>query len=131
MNGTTEFQRKIAALSAAGEHHPPEAYEFVSDSVRETVVRLGEVRHVTAAELLNVFKARLTESFGPMAPAVLREWRIADASDVGRIVYELIGIQLLSASPDDRESDFDIPFDLTDPPPAATAENSWKGPKID
>ncbi len=131
MSQTTEIQLKIAALTARNGRYPSAAYEFVGDAVREAVRRLDRPRHVTAAELLAVFKAYAYECFGPMTPVVLEEWQVRRPIDVGRMVYELIDIQLLSAAPEDRESDFDIEFNLTDPPAAAAPSSVWKAPKID
>jgi len=131
MDEATRNHRKIAALAAAYGCYPAAAYEFVCDTVREAVARLGEVRHISAAELLEFFHLYLKESFGPMAPAVLDEWHIHAASDVGAIVYQLISIRLLSAAPEDRESDFAIPFELLDRGGGPETPHSWKGPKID
>ena len=132
MDDSTKNSRKIKALASACGRYPAAAYEFVCDTVGEAVVRQGEARHISAAELLAFFRTYLKENFGPMAPAVLDEWNIRAAADVGAIVYQLISIRLLSAAPEDRESDFAVPFDLLDrsgaePEPAS----SWKGPKID
>ena len=133
MDDSTKNRRKIKALAAAYGQYPAAAYEFVCDTVGEAVARLGEARHISAAELLEFFHLYLKENFGPMAPAVLEEWRIHAAADVGAIVYQLISIRLLSAAPEDRESDFAIPFELLDRSgdTAPEAEDSWKGPKID
>ncbi|MBR1953423.1 MAG: hypothetical protein IKA32_12640, partial [Lentisphaeria bacterium] len=53
-----------------------------------------------------------------LAPEVLENWGISTASDVGNLVYNLISVSILSASPGDRRSDFDI--DLS-PLPRLTA----------
>lgn len=133
MDETTRNRRKIEALAAAYGHYPAAAYEFICDTVAAAVARLGEARHISAAELLAFFRTYLKENFGPMAPAVLDEWHIHAAADVGAIVYQLISIRLLSAAPEDRESDFAVPFDLLDRGSGAEPEpaSSWKGPKID
>ena len=133
MDETTRNRRKIEALAAAYGHYPAAAYEFIFDTVAAAVARLGEARHISAAELLEFFHLYLKENFGPMAPAVLEEWHIHAAADVGAIVYQLISIRLLSAAPEDRESDFAIPFELVDRDGAAVPDepHSWKGPKID
>ena len=49
-----------------------------------------------------------------MAPMVLEAWGLKYASDVGRIVYLLIDAKLLSASPEDDPTDFDVEFQLAD-----------------
>lgn len=107
-----------------------EAYAFVANAVTFTVGRLPAHRHVSALELLGGVRDYAREEFGVLAYEVLYEWGIRSASDVGRIVYLLIGSGLLSASKDDAPEDFDIEFKLADPPADAAAPAA-KLPKID
>lgn len=108
----TETRRKINELSEAEGRYPAAAYEFISDTVREAVSRLNSPRHVSAVELLQVFQDYAYECFGPLTETVLNDWNVRTASDVGNLVYSLISIKLLSASPEDQASDFDIDFQL-------------------
>jgi uncharacterized repeat protein (TIGR04138 family) len=43
---------------------------------------------------------------------VLRSWGIKKAGDIGEIVYQMIQNNVLSASKDDKKSDFEIQFEL-------------------
>ncbi len=137
MQEITETHRKISAITEADGRYPADAYEFVADAVKEAVRRLDSPRHVSAAELLTVFRSYAHENFGPMTAEVFASWHIRGAADIGRMVYELIQAQLLSASPEDRESDFDIEFDLIGADASDTdavsnqSSVSWKVPKID
>ena len=61
----------------------------------------------------NRFLPYAVEQFGPLAPEVLESWGVTDGPDIGNIVYNMIRVELLSASPEDSRSDFnslpDIP----------------------
>ena len=52
------------------------------------------------------------EQFGPLAPDVLEDWGIAEGRDIGNIVYNMIRVELLSASPEDSRSDFNCYPDI-------------------
>ena len=120
-----DIKAKIEAIMRVEPRFAEEAYAFVANAVTFTVGRLPAHRHVSAFELLGA-----REEFGVLAYEVLYEWGIRSASDVGRIVYLLIGSGLLSASKDDAPEDFDIEFKLADPPADAAAPAA-KLPKID
>jgi uncharacterized repeat protein (TIGR04138 family) len=47
-----------------------------------------------------------------MAIDVLHNWGIYRTADFGNLVYNLIGVSLLSASSEDRQDDFDDIFDF-------------------
>lgn len=92
--------------------YPPEAYVFVQELVNFAVSRAGEVRHVSGAELLENCRVYAAGQFGFMAQNVLENWNIHSGRDIGNLVYNLIEIGKLSASPGDKKEDFSIPFDL-------------------
>lgn len=125
-----DIKAKIEAIMREEPRFAEEAYAFVANAVTFTVGRLPAHRHVSALELLGGVRDYAREEFGVLAYEVLYEWGIRSASDVGRIVYLLIGSGLLSASKDDAPEDFDIEFKLADPPADAAAPTA-KLPKID
>lgn len=125
-----EIQSKIANIVRSEPRFAEEAYTFVANAVTFSVNRLPAYRHVSAMELLRGIRDYAREEFGVLACEVLYEWGIRSASDVGRIVYLLIGSGLLSASKDDAPEDFDIEFKLSDPPPSSDAPTG-KPPTID
>lgn len=126
----SEFERKIQDLVVADPRYDAEAYRFVSAAVNFTVGRLKEHRHVSARELLDGAVEFACREFGALAGEVLREWGIRTASDLGEIVYLLIGVGLLSASPEDRREDFDAPFPWF-PAPVADPGGAAALPYID
>lgn len=95
-----------------------EAYEFVCEAVGYTQRKLerdrdySEDRHVSGRELLDGLVDYAAEQFGLLAPLVLRRWGVHSTDDVGRIVYQLIDVGILSRSERDRPEDFHAVFDL-------------------
>lgn len=126
-----EVKAKIAAIMREEPRFAEEAYAFVANAVSFTVGRLPAHRHVSAFELLGGVHDYANEEFGVLAGEVLQEWGVRNASDVGRIVYLLIGSGLLSASKEDAPEDFDIDFALADRPAAAEPPPPFRPPKID
>lgn len=91
-----------------------DAYIFVREAVDFAIRHIGEVRHVSALELLENCKIYAQKQYGLLAQDVLENWRINSADDIGNIVFELIEAGSLSASPGDSREDFSIKFDLFD-----------------
>ena len=89
-----------------------DAYSFVNEVVAYALQRAGEMRHISAVELLENCRMYAAEQYGFLARTVLENWHIKCADDIGNIVYELIDAGKLSASPGDTREDFSIPYDL-------------------
>lgn len=89
------------------------AYLFVNSAVTYTVNKIGRnnagSRHVTGQELIDGSLEFALAEYDAMAPHVLQYWGLLAGSDIGTIVYRLIGENILSASPEDRREDFDAP----------------------
>ena len=106
-----EFENKIALLTERETAYTADAYHFVAEAVNYTVGKLPEHRHVSALELLKGARKMAMEQYGAVAREVLRSFGIKSASDVGKIVYLLISVNLLSSSEDDSPEDFNIDFE--------------------
>ena len=106
-----EFENKIALLTERETAYTAEAYHFVAEAVNYTVGKLPAHRHVTALELLKGAREMAMNLYGAVAREVLRSCGIKTASDVGKIVYLLISVNLLSSSEDDSPEDFEIDFE--------------------
>ena len=112
-------------IKAAEISYHPDACEFVREAVNYAIRNAGEMRHVSALELLDNCKRFAQEEYGFLARNVLESWQIKCADDIGDIVYYLIEKGKLSASPGDAREDFSVDFDLFD-------ENSFRiKPDID
>ena len=138
------LELKIAEIAARENAFDPEAYRFVAEAVtytgnelrkkeRRASLRseeLPERRHLSALELLTGAREFARKQFGAVAGCVLEEWGIVSAADFGRIVYLLIGAEVLAASPQDDPRDFEIDFDFSGPRGAQSIE-APKLPKLD
>jgi len=112
-----------------------EAYNFVRESLNQaqqerlsqtsTEPTAGETdeetsdtsevpsRHITGQQLCEACRIHAVEQYGFMASKVLSNWGIRSTSDFGEIVYNLIRIDQMRKSENDRREDFDdvYPFE--------------------
>ena len=114
----TNFDKIIAKIVENDPRYDNAAYPFVNSSVTYTVKKHNKegnpegMRHVTGAERVEGFCEYALLQFGPLAGEVLENWGVRSGPDVGNIVYNMIGMKILSASSEDSQSDFDCCFDL-------------------
>ena len=71
-------------------------------------------RHVDGRELCDGARRVAIEQYGLMALTVLALWGVHSTSDLGEIVYNLIGSGELEKMPSDARADFDDVFDFDD-----------------
>lgn len=114
-----QFARCVEKILEKDPRYTMEAYTFVSEAVTFTADKLGKSvngasRHVTGEELVQGVCDRALQEFGFLAADVLEFWGVVSGPDVGWIVYNLIDCGMLSASEEDKQSDFDCAFHLTD-----------------
>ena len=108
-----KFTQAVERIVRGDARYHPDAYEFINEAVTFTVKKLARTdkprgaRHISGEELVTGTMELAVEQFGPFAPDVLENWGIRCGNDVGNIVYNMIGVELLSASPEDSRSDFE------------------------
>jgi len=84
-----------------------EAYHFVFEALDHTLERRGGGRrHVTGPEIMEGARLLALEKFGYLARTVLRQWGVGRTDDFGDIVFNLIAVDLLQKTADDRREDF-------------------------
>ncbi len=105
-----------------------EAYQFIRDALQyaHSVLGMGALddpeleigeegiveRHLTGQQLCQAIRSYAIEQYGYMAQTVLNSWGIERTGDFGDIVYNLIRINLMKKSEDDRREDFDDVYDF-------------------
>jgi uncharacterized repeat protein (TIGR04138 family) len=67
---------------------------------------------VSGQELCQGFKTLALSEFGIMAKTVLESWGIKTTDDIGEIVFNLIDVELLSKTEEDKKEDFHNVFDF-------------------
>ena len=116
MQNISETRRRINEFYDRSGKYAPDAYEFITSAVIEQVNALKEPRHLSALEVLQGVKKQLQNEFGILVKLILEKWNIKSASDIGEIIFDLIELQILSASAEDKRSDFDVEFTLAEQP---------------
>ncbi|MBR7139252.1 MAG: hypothetical protein IKD44_06870 [Lentisphaeria bacterium] len=121
MNIDPEIAKATGALHLTYPNYNVETYQFISDAVAYTIGKLETHRHVSARELLGGIKEYAFLQYGAVAPQVLCSFGLRGARNVGEVVYLLISVKLLSASPEDSPEDFNITFPWEEEKTADTA----------
>ncbi len=69
-------------------------------------------RHVTGQELCEAIREYALSQYGYMAKDVLGNWGIKGTGDFGEIVFNLISIEQMRKTPQDRKEDFQDVYDF-------------------
>ena len=72
----------------------------------------GTERHLTGQQLCEAIRRYALDQFGYMAAVVLKSWGITSTSDFGEIVYNMIRVEQMRKSPQDRREHFDNVYDF-------------------
>ena len=110
MNISPEIAKATKELRLSYPNYTVESYQFVSDSVNYTIGKLSSHRHISGLELLEGIREFAFLEYGAVAPQVLRSFGLGCARNVGEVVYLLIGVGILSASPEDSPENFNVDF---------------------
>ena len=89
-------------------------YEFVLNGMEFYLTSLGEKRHVSGQELTKGLLLFAQKQFGPIAETVLQYWGIERSDDLGNIVYNLIGLGIMSKQPEDSLDHFHAITEFSD-----------------
>ena len=104
----------LARIRERGDGYDERGYLFVLAAIEFLQTRLEARRHVHGAELAWACRDLALERFGLLARDVLVYWGIQRTEDIGRIVFTLVGVGLLSTQPTDREEDFAGVYDFAE-----------------
>lgn len=117
----------IAELLRRDDRYHFDAYVFVFEALRHAQEEMGlgtehlaqdtesedqPERHVTGQELCEAMRQYAHQQYGYMAKGVLNHWGIRTTGDFGEIVFNLIEIEQMRKTPNDRREDFDDVFDF-------------------
>ncbi|MFG0255095.1 MAG: Minf_1886 family protein [Rhodopirellula sp. JB053] len=100
-----------------------EAYQFIRESLQyahENLDQIGPLgycegdepdvdapRHLTGQQLCEACRLYAIDQYGYLAKMVLGRWGLQTTSDFGELVYNLIRIEQMRKSENDRREDFD------------------------
>jgi uncharacterized repeat protein (TIGR04138 family) len=104
----------LARIRACDDRYHERAYLFVLAAIEYLQGRLEFRRHVSGGELAWACRDFALRQFGLFAPQVFQFWGVRSTTDLGRMVFTLVEVGLLSTQPGDRVEDFEGVFDLYD-----------------
>lgn len=89
-----------------GKRYDERAYLFVLAAIEYLQSKLDLRRHVSGAELAWACRDLALERYGLLSRTVLDCWGVQSTADLGKIVFALVEVELLSTQPGDRAEDF-------------------------
>ncbi len=114
------YKEAVRAVALKHRRFAPEAYFFVFDALAVTQRMImakrtpdGPELHVTGQELLEGIRRLARKEFGYMAKTVFETWGVKTTEDFGRIVFDLVGAQLMRKTETDTIDDFKDCYDFS------------------
>lgn len=117
MNGKN-FNEVVQHVRREDPRYEAGAYHFIRIALDFTLKKIREEdghresRHVSGAELSMGIKDFAIAQFGPMVPALFKEWGIRSTEDFGEIVFNLVEYEVFGKTENDRKEDFQNVFDF-------------------
>lgn len=108
------FFAAVERIRSRDKRFEPEAYALVMDSVAYAIQTIGEVRHISAQELLVHLCQFAKDRYGMLAYTMMEKWGLHSTGDVGAVVYALIDEGELTEQKGDSLAGFSGVFDLRD-----------------
>lgn len=68
--------------------------------------------HASGAAILDEFKERALDLYGPMTYTVLTEWGLGETADIGEMMFNLVESKRLGQDEGDRYEDFANVYDF-------------------
>lgn len=93
----------FADITAKDPRYDARSYALLMDCVHF----LGRERgHMSSCDIMDEFKERALDQYGPMAYTVLREWGLASTEDIGEMMFNLVEFNRVRKDDEDRQEDF-------------------------
>ena len=105
-------EEKLRKLLAENLRYPREAYEFISEALAYTSQMFDQEGHVSGQQLCEGCRRLALERLGYLARTVLQSWNVRTTDDFGRLVYNMIGSDLLRKAEADSVRDFHDVYDF-------------------
>jgi uncharacterized repeat protein (TIGR04138 family) len=65
-----------------------------------------QARHMSSEDVMEEFRERALDQYGPMAYTVLTQWGLSATEDIGEMMFNLVESNRISKDDDDRQEDF-------------------------
>ncbi len=106
------YAQNVLGMGSAKPSEEEEVQASTRRRRRRASEESGEGHHLTGQELCEAIRLYALEQFGYMAKCVLNHWGVYSTGDFGEIVFNLIKIEQMKKTKDDRREDFDDVFDF-------------------
>ena len=80
------------------------AYAFLTDVLKFLTGEEG--RQISGEEIMDEFRERALDQYGPLAYTVLTEWGVKSTEDIGELLYNLIESHRFGQNEGDSKEDF-------------------------
>jgi len=95
---------KFEDILAKDARYNPRAYALLMDVLN--FLFEDKNRHVDAEEILDEFRERTLDQYGPMSYAVLAEWGVGRCEDIGEMMFNLVESRRIRKSDEDSYESF-------------------------
>ena len=110
------IQTTVERLAKERGRFAPRAYFFTLEALNftlEAARKSGHSGHITGQQLLEGIQKLAVKNFGFLGRTVFQSWGIQSSGDFGKIVFDLVSVQLLSKQETDSEKDFETAQDFS------------------
>lgn len=106
------FQEAVDKIRAEDSRYEADAYGFLRDALEGALKRRKRDRkdaadaHISIADLLDAFRVKALNDFGPMTLMVLDYWGVRSSEDIGQLVFNLVQAGFFGWSEQDSPEHF-------------------------
>ena len=101
----------FADIVAKDSRYDARAYALLMDVIHYLCRDGGRIR---AGEVLEEFKERALEQYGPMTYTVLSEWGLSRTEDIGEMMFNLVEGRRIGKDEEDTPEGFACGYDFTE-----------------
>lgn len=99
----------FADIAAKDKRYAPRAYALLMDVFRYLT---ADGKHVSAADILDEFRERTLDQYGPMSRTVLAEWGLGSCEDIGEMMLNLVESRRIARDEGDSPEEFRGGYDF-------------------
>ncbi len=100
----------FADIVAKDKRYDARAYALLMDVVHYLSGEEG--KHVSGEDILDEFKERALDQYGPMTYTVLTEWGLTCTEDVGEMMFNLVEARRIRKNDEDSAESFSGGYDF-------------------
>lgn len=109
------FQETVELIIKKHPEYRADAYFFLHDTLQFSLKRRRKKAasaYLTTQELMDGFRLKVLQDFGPMSMTLLNYWGIKKCEDIGQMIFYLVEAGVLGKTQSDTLSSFSNIFDF-------------------